>query len=185
MLYGRNMNQLNLGLRVISIAGLLLLSACATYIPEPIKNPPAEDLSLGQVQHAPEAHLNKIVRWGGTIISTHNQKNRTELTILAQVLDKYGEPQQGDQSYGRFIAEINGFLDPAIYAAGRAITVYGKLDKVVRKKIDNFEYQYPIVQIEQFYLWDIPQKFDYYDYPYWYDPWYPWYPYYPPYRHRY
>jgi len=171
-------------LHLVVITGLLLLTACATNIPAPIKNPPAEDLSLTRARHAPDKHLNKIVRWGGTIISTQNQQHKTEITILAQPLDKSGEPQQGDQSYGRFIGIMDGFLDPAIYATGRAVTVYGKLEKVVRKKIDNFEYDYPIVQIQLFYLWEVPEKYDYYDYPYWYDPWYPYYPYYHPYWHR-
>ena len=175
------MYHLILFFRVTSVACLLLLSACASHIPDIIKNPTVEDLSLNQVQNSPTKYLNKSVRWGGTIITTRNQKDKTEITILAQPLDKYGEPQQGDQSYGRFIGLIDGFLDPAIYATGRAITVYGKLEKVLTKKIDNFEYDYPIIQLQQFYLWQVPEKYDYYDDPYWYDPWYP---YYHPYWHR-
>lgn len=167
------------------LSGMLLLSACASQVPDIIKNPPPENPSLMGVQARPDQHLGKAVRWGGTIISTQNQKNQTELTILGKPLDKFGEPQEGDQSYGRFIGVLDGFLDPAIYAAGRSITVYGKLEKVLRKKIDNYEYVYPIVHIEHFYLWAVPEKYDYYDYPYWYDPWYPyWSPYYHPYWHH-
>lgn len=162
----------------------LLIPACATHIPDIIKNPPPEDLSLNRARHAPAQHQGKLVRWGGTIISTQNQQDKTEITILARPLDKYGEPQEGDQSYGRFIGLINGFLDPAIYAPGRTITVSGKFEKVLKKKIDNFEYDYPIVRMQHYYLWEVPEKFDYYDYPYWYDPWYPhWGPYYHPHRH--
>lgn len=170
---------------IVSIAGVLSLTACATHIPEPIKNPPVEDLSLAQVQRNPVPLQGKLVRWGGTIINTQNQKDKTEITLLSQAMNKYGEPQQGDKSQGRFIAVVNGFLDPAIYAPGRALTVYGKFDKLLVKKIDNFEYSYPIIDTLQTYLWDVPQKPDYYDYPYWYDPWYPWPPYYYPHRHRY
>lgn len=165
------------------VPGLLLLSACATNIPDMIKKAPAEDLSLVRAQHAPDRHRGKIVRWGGTIIATHNLKNQTEITILAKPLDSYGEPLEGDKSYGRFIAKTDGFLDPAIYAAGRSITIYGKFEKVLNKKIDNFEYNYAVVQIEHLYLWEVPEKYNYYDYPYWYDPWYPyWSPYYYPHR---
>lgn len=180
-----NTCPLNLVLLALSV---LQLTACASNVPAIIKNPPPEDLSLTRVRHAPAKHLNKFIRWGGTIISTQNQQDKTELIILATPLDKFGEPQQGDQSYGRFIGVIDGFLDPAIYATGRAITVYGKFEKVIRRKIDNFEYDYPVIQIEHFYLWEVPEKYDYYDYPYWYDPWYPypyWHPYYHPYGHRY
>ena len=173
---------LNTGWLAIAV---LLLQACASQVPPMIKDPPAEDLSLTRAQHDPDKHRGKPVRWGGAIISTQNLQNITELTILAKPLDRYGEPEAGDHSYGRFIARHNGFLDPAIYANGRSITVYGKFEKTLNKKIDNFEYNYPIVQIEHLYLWAVPEKYDYYDYPYWYDPWYPyWSPYYHP-HHNY
>ncbi len=167
--------------RIILMMFSGLLSACATSIPDHIKNSPTENLRLVQVQKEPEKHLGKIIRWGGSIISSKNEQNRTTLIILAQTLSKYGEPQQGDQSYGRFIARINGFLDPAIYSKGRAITVYGKFEKLQKEKIDHYEYHYPLVTAEEIYLWEIPEKYDYYDYPYWYDPWYPMHP---PYWHR-
>lgn len=174
-----------LPLYALLAAGILAIAGCATHVPEIIKNPPPEDLSLTRAQHEPGKHAGKTVRWGGAIISTENQKNRTELTILGKPLDKFGEPQEGDQSYGRFIGVIDGFMDPAIYAAGRSITVYGKFETVLRKRIDNFEYDYPVVRIEHFYLWAVPDRYDYYDYPYWYDPWYPyWSPYYHPYWYR-
>jgi len=157
------------------------LSACATHIPEAIKKPPAENLSLQQVQKFPDKHRGKLIRWGGSIISSQNREAQTELNILAQVLDKDGEPQQGDQSYGRFIAVVKGFLDPAIYSKGRAITVSGRFESLEKRKIDQFDYFYPIINAEHIFLWDVPEKYDYYHYPYWYDPWYP---YYNPYWHH-
>lgn len=171
---------------ILLIAAIpVFLSACASQVPKMIKEPPPEDLSLASVQAQPETHRGKTVRWGGSIISTRNHQNKTEITILAKPLGSYGEPSSGDQSYGRFIAKYDNFLDPAIYATGRNITVYGKFIDIEKRKIDNFEYRYPIVHIEHLYLWEPPEKYDYYDYPYWYDPWYPyWGPYYRhPYRH--
>lgn len=170
---------------VLLTLSMVTLTACATHIPDIIKNPPTEDLSLNRARHDPDRHQGKTIRWGGTIISTRNQKDKTELIILAKPLDKYGEPQEGDQSYGRFIGIKDGFLDPAIYATGRSITLNGKFEQVIRKKIDNFEYDYPLVRIEHLYLWEVMEEYDYYDYPFWYDPWYPfWHPYYPPHRHQ-
>ncbi len=159
-----------------------LLTACATYIPDHIKNTPAENLTLTQVQNEPKKHQGKIIRWGGSIISTQNLIDKTQLTILAHTLNQYGEPQQGDHSHGRFIAIISGFLDPAIYAPGRAITVYGKFNKLLNKNIDSFEYHYPLVDVTHTYLWDVSKKYNYYDHPYWYDPWYPYY--YPSWQRR-
>lgn len=170
--------------RILALSGALLLTACASQVPALIKDAPPEDLSLARAQHDAEKHQGKAVRWGGTIITTQNQQDKTEVTILAKPLDSRGEPREGDHSYGRFIALVNGFLDPAIYAPGRSVTVYGKYEKLLPKKIDNFDYNYPVIAVSQLYLWDVPPKYDYYDNPYWYDPWYPWSPYYGPYRHR-
>lgn len=173
-------------IRIVSLTlGLLILPACATQVPKIIKEAPAEDVSLTRIQTHPDKHIGKMVRWGGSIISTQNLKNKTELTILAKPLDTYGEPVEGDRSYGRFIAVLDNFLDPAIYAAGRSITIYGRFEKLLDKKIDNFPYRYPLVNIQHLYLWEVPEKYNYYDYPYWYDPWYPyWGPYYyRPHRH--
>ncbi|MDH5444907.1 MAG: Slp family lipoprotein [Gammaproteobacteria bacterium] len=177
-------NLLYIAKIIYLLTGILFLTACASGIPEIIEKPPAEDLSLVRVQAQPEKHQGKVIRWGGDIIHTENKKDQTTLTVLAKPLDSYGEPMEGDKSYGRFIAIIKGFLDPAIYAKGRSITVYGRYEKILDKKIDNFDYRYPLVKVEHFYLWQVPEKVNYNDYPYWYDPWYPyWGPYYHPHRH--
>jgi len=156
----------------------LFINACASNIPQPIRKAPAEDISLTQVRQAPKTFLNKSVRWGGTIIAIENQENETHLTILAQPFMAYGEPIQGDESFGRFIAIVDSFLDPAIYAKGRAITVYGELRSTGEKKIGEFDYLYAMVKAQQIHLWEPQLEREHDPYPLWWnDPWYPYYPY--------
>ena len=85
---------------------------------------------------------------------------------------------------GRFFARVAGFLDPAVYAADREVTVYGIVEEVVKRNIGEKPYSYPTVRSERLYLWPVrlAVPYGYYPDPYWYDPFY--YPYrYRPYHH--
>ena len=46
-----------------------------------------------------------------------------------------------------------GFLDPEIYPAGTRITVAGPLDGVYTEPLEDIDYTYPVVEIQQIHLW--------------------------------
>ncbi|MEJ2509705.1 MAG: Slp family lipoprotein [Gammaproteobacteria bacterium] len=169
------------------LASLLMLSACASTIPKPIRQPVAGDPGVAAVRSEPEtAYRGQAVRWGGSIIETENHAQQTRITVLAQTLDSDGRPD-GDQSGGRFIALVNGFLDPAVYQAGRLITVAGHIAGTETHLIGKYPYRYPVVQVDTYYLWPPLRHYDWRDAPpYWYDPYWgpygydPWYPYHGP-----
>jgi len=153
-----------------------LLTACASHVPEHIRTKPTVNITPKQVQKSPETFKGQTIRWGGTIIKIKNLKAETHLTILAQSLGSYGEPVGEDQSHGRFIAIVPFFLDPAIYAKERVITIFGEISAVETKKIDDFVYDYPVVKVKQHYLWQPRREIDEDFYPwFWHDPWYPYY----------
>ena len=168
--------------KIWSVLGLVsLVTACTTQpqLPVPENNPP-----VVAVQDNVAAYKDKYVTWGGIILETNTQQKQTEMVILSKSLTKSTRPVEQDESLGRFIAQSTQFLDPALYAKNREITVYGKVVREELRKIGEYEYLYPIIAVDSLYLW--PPRVDY-D-PYWYDPWYypwygPWYypyPYYPP-----
>ncbi len=169
-----------------ALAGaLVLLAGCAT-VPEAIRRPPPGDLQPDEVRAAatPQDYLGATVRWGGTIAAVRNLAQETEIEIVARRLDGQGRPQGDDTSRGRFLVRVSGFLDPAIYAPERELTVRGRLEGVLQRPIGEYPYRYPVVRAEQVYLWPprptqpAPAPPYYYD-PFWYDPWYPWgWPYY-------
>ena len=90
-----------------------------------------------------------------------------------------------DRSAGRFIAVIDGFLDPALYAEDREITVSGVVEDAVTRKIGDYDYTFPRVRVNNYLLWPPRPEYDPRTYPppWYYDPWYPGYPYYYPYRY--
>jgi outer membrane lipoprotein len=166
----------------------VLLSACAYHVPPEIQQSLEGAPSLAEVRDQSQAYMSQKVRWGGVIIDLENRQNTSWLTILAYPLNEQGKPQVSDHSSGRFIAEVNHFLEPSVYSRDRKITVIGRLTKTETIKIGDFPYEYPVVETSQRYLWPTEQEMSDYNYPpyWWYDPWYqpyyPWhYPYYPHY----
>ncbi len=163
----------------------LTLAGCASDVPRPIREAPAEHILHAQALKNPERYRSTTVRWGGAIASVENRRDETWVEIVEQPLGHDGHPRNSDQSAGRFLARVNGFLDPAIFAPQRLVTVAGVLDGNNSRTIGQHPYTYPVVHVEHIYLWPIPDKAVqfYYRSPYWYDPWYPWGHPYPRHRH--
>lgn len=157
------------------VAGLMaLLSGCATQAPAPIATAPPNNPSLAQVRAQPNDYKGIKARWGGTIAAVENQEQETVLLIVSRPLNDEGKPQVDATSPGRFMAKINGFLDPAIYTAGRLVTVVGTITGSESRKIGSYSYLYPVVAVEHYYLWPQPAaryrgRYPCYD-PFWYGP---------------
>lgn len=164
-----------------------VLCACASDVPRAITEQPDTRISVSQARGGMAQLSGQSVRWGGKIAGVENHSTETWIEIVQQPLNHFGRPLEGDASEGRFIARIEGFLDPQVYSKDRLITVAGTLEKTIQRPIGEYPYTYPLMHAVSYYLWspnaDLPAHY-YYD-PYWYDPWYPWgyrpYPYYPRY----
>lgn len=159
----------------IGVIAALLLGGCASVVPESIRSA-AGNVQIAQVREQPQQFRNAVVRWGGKIVSTRNERDVTVLEIVGRKLDSDGRPLDEDRSLGRFLAKVQGFLDPAIYKAERELTVYGHVEDVVERSVGDYRYNYPLVQAEQIYLWKprLPAPRYLYRDPFFYDPWYPW-----------
>lgn len=168
---------------VLCALAATLLGGCASVVPEAIRTEAPGNVQIAEVHEHPPQFRNAAVRWGGSIVSTRNERDHTIIEIVGRELDKEGRPRQEDRSLGRFLAKVNGFLDPAIYKAEREVTVHGRVEAVVEQAIGEYRYSYPVVLAEAAYLWPPrlhPPRYPYHD-PYYYDPWYPWgWPYYRP-----
>jgi outer membrane lipoprotein len=161
---------------ILAPAVLIIMAGCAS-IPAPL----AGDFPEFQPNQATERSLGARVRWGGHIVATRPDADRTCIEILARELDRDLRPISGDHHHGRFLACRAGFQDPAVFTDGRAVTVVGQLQSFETAQIGEFDYRYPKLDTDVIYLW--PQRHDvvYRADPWWpyYDPWWP----YRPYRH--
>ncbi len=162
----------------LGVVTAMLLDGCASVVPQTIRSAAPGNVQIAQVREQPQQYRNSALRWGGNIVSIRNERDQTILEIVGRNLDDDGRPQDEDRSQGRFLANVPGFLDPAIYKPERAVTVFGRIEGVVDKLIGEFRYTYPVVQADTVYLWQpLPRR--QYDYdPYYYDPFIysPWYP---------
>ncbi len=135
---------------------VLFLGGCATNIPSAIENPPPDDILPEAVQRQPDKHHRSQVRWGGVIVGVRNLEQGSEMLLMAQPLNRWGEPLTNGKSQGRFIAYFDEFMDPAEYAAKRKVTVFGEVSGVESRKIGDYPYDYPIVRANQYHLWPVP-----------------------------
>ncbi|MHB1951315.1 MAG: Slp family lipoprotein [Acidiferrobacteraceae bacterium] len=165
--------------RVLLIALPLILAGCAT-LPRSLRSPGVTPFTVRQALLG-QVPLGAKVRWGGTIASIRNGRTRTWVEIVEQPLDGDGWPQRTDRSQGRFLARFQGFLDPAIYTAGRRITVVGNVGHRETRTIGAYSYRFPVVKVTSFHLWRPLPRHRYVasPNPFWVSPWYPWgYPFY-------
>jgi outer membrane lipoprotein len=171
-----------------ALLGSLLLVACASNVPLEIREAPADSPTLQEALADPDSQVSREVRWGGLILETENTETSTRVTVLALPLSSSGKPQVGDDSGGRFVAIVPGFLDPTVYSKDRRFTVSGTITGSETRKVGEFPYRYPVVEARQHYLWPVePQLPPRYRDPWWYDPWWydPWYYPWRPYRYPY
>jgi outer membrane lipoprotein len=154
----------------IAILAAMLLSACASQIPQQIRNVPENSPSVAEVRSDGEQLIGTRVRWGGTIADVENRESQTWIEIVARELQDNARPRESDSSQGRFLARVDGFLDPAIYSKGREITVVGDILGKKTRTIDEYEYRYPVVEVESHYLWEPLPEYRYARYPYHYSP---------------
>jgi len=170
---------MNARLSSLLVLTTLLMQGCqaAPKLPIPKPNP-----LVSAVQEKPDAYKSQRVTWGGVILATEAKENGTEIIILAKRLDSVTRPIESDAAFGRFIATVKGFVDPAVYAPGRELSVNGIVTGSENRKIGEYDYLYPVVSVDSHHLWHIRVRYE--DDDYWWDPWYgPWYhPY--PYYHR-
>ncbi len=141
------MKRFTFTLLLILLSGLLL-SGCTT-IPEQLKG----EYTTLEPQNTTEKDLQTPVRWGGIILETRPEADHTCFEILSKQLEKSMRPANKDEAGGRFLACRPGFYDPEVFEKDREVTVTGKLIYLDSRKVGEYDYNYPVVDIEFISLW--------------------------------
>jgi outer membrane lipoprotein len=128
-----------------------MLGPAACMPPADLARGPFSELAPSDLE--PDALQGRRVRWGGEIVDVTPAKRETCLEVLARPLDWQARPRETDESYGRFLACRPGFDDPAVYEAGREVTVVGTVGRPVVGKVGDYDYRYPVVEAEAVHLW--------------------------------
>lgn len=138
--------------RLLAPAAVLALAACA---PAPIYKPAPDAVAAVpfEVARSPERFANGSVIWGGRVVGVNNLADRSEIEVLAYPLDSSQRPKVGDSGNGRFIAVMNGFVEPMAYPNGALITVSGKLGGSRAGRVGEADYVFPLVRVDQAHAW--------------------------------
>mgnify|MGYP005841053553 CR=1 FL=1 len=146
--------------RTILLPITLLVAGCAS-VPDPLEGNYSEAFYPKQAQ---DQSVGANVRWGGTIIETRPEADRTCVEILAQPLDRRGQPVPSDDDRGRFLACRNEFIDPEIFVNGREVTTVGEVTTFRDGNVGEFNYTYPVVDADAVELWPDRPNGGYYGY---------------------
>jgi outer membrane lipoprotein len=135
----------------IALVSAVFISGCATY-PDAVKV--ADGTPLISYQSATQGKVHSgTARWSGVIAKVENNANNTRLEVVFFPGNDSGRPKISDQTEGRFVAYIAGFVDPMVYQQGKSVTVLGQLTQPETGLVDKFEYLYPVIQQAVVYLW--------------------------------
>ena len=140
---------------LLVMAAMLLPAGCTRVISKETLKEVDKSATFANVIKDPDAYIGKTVLFGGEIIEVENRRERTAIAVLQHPLDSRDRPVAGDVSEGRFIITTQGFFDPAIYSAGRMITVAGKVVGKEKHPMGEIEYTYPVIEKQGLYLWPI------------------------------
>lgn len=131
---------------------LLTLNGCAVH-PRPRARHVETHLTPQDVLAHPRATREARIRWGGMVIDDNVGPVHSTLTILAYPLNRRGRPRLQRSSWGRFQAQAPGYLDPAVFAQGRLVTVVGLVAGTKKGLIGQAPYVYPRVRILETHIW--------------------------------
>ncbi len=138
-------------MRVLAL--IVLLGGCASAFPDDVLRSVDRSVTVALLREDPSAYLGRRVMVGGDILATRPMPGATEVEVLAKPLNVEGRPRHGDDSQGRMIVRTSQFLDPAVYAEGRRLTVVGDVTGAEERKIGELPYRYPVVTAVDIRLW--------------------------------
>jgi len=130
-----------------------LVGGCATAFPESVMRTVDTRISADELLREPAALTGARVILGGEILAVQPRPGLTEIELLARRLRGDDSPERSDRSPGRVLFQTPEFLDPAVYAMGRRITVVGEVTGVEERRIGEVPYRYPVIRVERIRLW--------------------------------
>jgi outer membrane lipoprotein len=139
---------------ILVAAAALLGAGCATTpFPEELTRSVDRSLTLKELRAQPKARLGARVILGGDIVATVPRPGETEIEVLSRPLAGGDAPERGDRTDGRFLVRTREFLDPAVYARGRRLTVLGTVAGTEERRVGELPYTYPVISAERIKLW--------------------------------
>jgi len=132
----------------------ILLAGCAPVISEGVLKTVDRTIEFKTVAADPAGHAGRSVVFGGTIILVENLEGATVMEVVQEGLNSQLKPVAKDESAGRFLVRFGEFKDPAIFGAGKRITVAGVVKGAETRPLGKGTYRYPVIEPKEYYLWE-------------------------------
>lgn len=145
---------------------------CSHVISREARDAVDGDASFAQVKAAPGSYLDRRLLLGGLIVDNRVGQDGSTLEVFRWTLDRWGEPVAVDEAGGRFLAVSDRLLDPALYAPGRLLTLAATVVGEESRPLGEVLYRYPVLQVEETYLWETPFRYGIHPSPNIYVPYY-------------
>jgi len=138
---------------LLMIGTVVLLSACASVISKQGLREADPKITFQVLLQDPDRQKGKVVLLGGEIVTATVKEGETWIEVLQKPLNPDQKPEDTDVSHGRFTVHFMDFRDPAIYAAGRKITVLGQVQGKKVMPLKEMDYTYPVLIPRESHLW--------------------------------
>lgn len=163
----------------------LLITSCAPVLSKNLLSNGTFNEGLSEIKQDPASYKGRLFIFGGIIVKAETTKDGSIIEAIFVPVDSLGYLKSYKTSGGRFLAiyKSREILDPLIFREKREISLAAEFIEIRKGKIGEMEYDYPLFEIKEIYLWEEMKKTDYYyyymppPYPYWYyryrpyDPW--------------
>lgn len=144
---------------LIIAAVLLVIAGCGPVISENVLKTVDRDIEFRSVAADPDRYNGKSVVFGGTILNIENLEGVTVMEVVQEGLNSQLKPVERNESAGRFLVKFDRFVDPAIFSAGKRITVAGVVTGTETRPLGKGNYRYPVIEPKEHYLWE-PSDYD-------------------------
>lgn len=133
------------------------LSACSS-LPENLSS--TDENTITDYQQWLDADPAKpvSVRLGGVIANVTNLADKTRIEVVNLPISSSGKPDINKEPKGRFIAYVDGFVEPVTFAKGRLVTFLGSNAQAETDSVGEFEYTFPVMNSNGYHLWRIEER---------------------------
>jgi len=147
------LRRYRLCMRALVLVAVFVAGCATSPFPEELARSADRALTLRELRRDTTAHLGARVILGGEVLATTPKPGETEIEVLSRSLRAGDVPERSDHTTGRFLVRTPEFLDPAIYAPGRRLTVLGTVAELSERRVGDLPYAYPVISAERIKLW--------------------------------
>jgi outer membrane lipoprotein len=132
---------------------IVFITGCAPAISQQARDRVTLRAEFSDILKDPQRLKGEVVLLGGKVITTTPYERGTELVILQLPLKAGLRPGTKATSEGRFLVQAGEFMDPAVYASDRLVTLVGEIAGVESRPLGQTVYHYPKLTLIEMKLW--------------------------------